>query len=70
MVRRSRSVVLLQEQMQVPDLVQDDWEVDDPCFVDLVQLLNRIVFLQVKTEHAVHVLPHSADAADQQYLFG
>ncbi len=55
--------------MQVADLIQDDWKVDYACFVNLVQLLDGVIFLQVKAENAVHVLPHRADAPDQQDLF-
>lgn len=36
MLWRRRSIILLQEQVQVADLVKDDRVVDNPRFVDLV----------------------------------
>ena len=61
---RGRSVVLLQKQVQVTNLVQDDWKVDDASFVNLVQLFYGVVFLEVEAENTVHIFAHGADASD------
>ena len=50
---RARARVVLQEEVEGTDLVQDDRLLDDPWLVYLVELLNRVVFLQVKAEDCI-----------------
>lgn len=62
----ARSVVVLQEKMQVSNLVQHDWVVDNASTIDLIQLLNRVLFFQVEAEDRVELLRVATQASDQQ----
>lgn len=63
-------VLVLKEQVQVADLVQHHWEVNDAGAVDLVQLLDGVLFLQIEAENGVELLASTADTSDQQDLGG
>ena len=53
MVVGRRSCIVFQKQMQVADLVKQNRAVDDAWTVNLIELLNRVVFFQVEAEHCV-----------------
>lgn len=46
--------------MQVADLIQKDRAVDDTRSIDLIKLLNRVVFIEVKAEHRVQLFAVSS----------
>lgn len=50
---RARAGVVLQEEVEGTDLVQDDRLFHDPWLIYLIELLNRVVFLQVKAEDCI-----------------
>jgi hypothetical protein len=52
-MRRRGSIVIFKEQMQVSDLVEQNWVVDDTCSVDFVKLLYSIFLLKVETENGI-----------------
>ena len=64
------SVIVFQKQVQVADLVEHDRIVNNACAVDLIQLLDRVLLLEVKAKNSVQLLTVPAEAPDQQDLRG
>lgn len=62
------SVIVFQEKVQVSNLIEHDRIVDDACAVDLVQLLDRVLLLEVEAENSVQLLTVPTEASDQQDL--
>lgn len=56
--------------MQVADLVQDDWGVDDASPVNLVKLLNSVILIEVEAEDSVKLLTVLAQTTDHENLGG
>ena len=66
MIRWTRPIILLQEQMQIANLVKNNWVVNDTCFFNLIKLLNCIVPFQIKTKDTIHSFAHSASTSNQE----
>ena len=60
--------VVLNKEVEIADLIEDDRTVDDAGPVDLVELLNGVLFVEVEAEDGVQLLAIFADASDQQDL--
>jgi hypothetical protein len=50
------SVIVFQKQVQVADLIKHDRIVNNACAVDLIQLLDRVLLLEVKAKNSVQLL--------------
>ena len=57
MVSRSRPRIVLDEEVQVPNLIQDDGHVNNARLVYLIQLLNGVVLLQIEAEDCITLRP-------------
>ena len=57
MVSRSRPRIVLDEEVQVPNLIQDDGHVNNARLVYLIQLLYGVVLLQIEAEDCVTLRP-------------
>ena len=52
--------------MQVSDLVQNNWMVNNPSFINLIKLFNSIFFLKVEAKHAIHILAHCRLSSNEE----
>ena len=57
MVSRSCPRIVLDEEVQVPNLIQDDGHVNNARLVYLIQLLYGVVLLQVEAEDCITLRP-------------
>ena len=60
--------VVLQKEMQVANLIKDDRAIDNAWSINLVKLLNRVLFVKVEAEHSIEFLTVLSESTDQQYL--
>ena len=56
--------------MQVSDLIQNDWGVDNTGPVYLVKLLDCVLFVKIKAEDSIQLLTVLAQPSNQQDLGG
>lgn len=52
-MRRRGSIVIFKEEMQVPDLVEQNWVVNDTRSIDFVKLLYSVFLFKVEAENSI-----------------
>ncbi len=70
MMRRRGAIIVLEEQVQIADLVQHDRVVDNASPINLIQLLYRVLLLQVEAEDGIEFLGVTSQTTNQQNLSG
>ena len=65
MVGWSSPCVILQEEVQIADLVKNDGHVDHSWPINLIQLLDCVVFFEVEAENCVALLSGLVKTTDQ-----
>ena len=70
MVGWSSPIIFLQKQVQVPNLVKNDWHLDHSRPINLIQLFYSVVFFEVKAENGIALLSSLVEPADEQNFRG